>query len=163
MNKRTYLILISASLVVMLSMGMRQSFGLFQAPIAQSFGIGLTVFSLSLAIQNLIWGLSQPIIGALSDKYGSGRVIAISGVFQILGLIILANADSLWELHVSTGVIIGIAGSGMTWAVLMSVIARNVPENRRTFFFGLTGAAGTGGQILIAPLNQYNINVFWVE
>ena len=160
MNKRTYLILICASLVVLLSMGMRQSFGLFQTPIAQTFGIGLTAFSLSLAIQNLIWGFSQPIIGALSDKYGSGRVIALCGIFQIFGLLILANADSLWELHVSTGVIIGIAGSGMTWAVLMSVVARNVPEDRRTFFFGVVGAAGTGGQILIAPLNQYNINVF---
>ena len=164
MNKRTFFILLSASLVVLLSMGMRQSFGLFQTPIAQTFGIGLTAFSLSLAIQNLMWGLSQPIVGALSDKYGSGRVIALCGIFQIFGLFILANADSLWELHVSTGVIIGIAGSGTTWAVLMSVVARNVPENRRTFFFGVVGGAGTGGQILIAPLNQYNINVFgWSE
>ena len=111
-----------------------------------------------------MWGLSQPIIGALSDKYGSGRVIAIAAVFQILGLLMLANADSLWELHVSTGIIIGIAGSGMTWAVLMSVIARNVPENRRTMFFGVAGAAGTGGQILVVPFNQYTINAFgWSE
>lgn len=160
MNKQTYLILVCASLVVLLSMGMRQSFGLFQTPIAQTFGIGLTAFSLSLAIQNLMWGLSQPIIGALSDKYGSGRVIALCGIFQIFGLLLLANADSLWQLHVSTGVIIGIAGAGTTWAVLMSVVARNVPENKRTFFFGIVGGAGTGGQILIAPLNQYNINVF---
>ena len=164
MTKQTYLILICASLVVLFSMGMRQSFGLFQTPIAQSFGIGLTAFSLSLAIQNLMWGLSQPIIGALSDKYGSGRIIAIAGIFQVLGLLMLANADTLWELHVSTGIIIGIAGSGTTWAVLMSVVARHVPENRRTMFFGIVGAAGTGGQILIAPLNQYHINVFgWTE
>ncbi|HHZ77058.1 MAG TPA: MFS transporter, partial [Rhodospirillales bacterium] len=78
MTKRTYLIVICASVVVLLSMGMRQSFGLLQAPIAQSFGIGLSAFSLSIAVQNLVWGLSQPIIGALSDKYGSGRVIAIA-------------------------------------------------------------------------------------
>ncbi len=164
MTKRTYLIVICASIVVLLSMGMRQSFGLLQTPIAQSFGIGLSAFSLSIAVQNLMWGLSQPIIGALSDKYGSGRVIAIAAVFQILGLLMLANADSLWELHVSTGIIIGIAGSGMTWAVLMSVIARNVPENRRTMFFGVAGAAGTGGQILVVPFNQYTINAFgWSE
>ena len=160
MTKRTYLIVLCASIVVLLSMGVRQSFGLFQTPIAQSFGIGLTAFSFSLAIQNLMWGISQPIIGALSDKYGSGRVIAIAAFFQILGLVMLANADALWELHVSTGIIIGMAGSGLTWAVLMSVIARNVPENRRTLFFGIAGAAGTGGQILIAPFNQYTINTF---
>ena len=152
MTKRTYLIVVCASLVVLLSMGMRQSFGLLQTPIAQSFGIGLTAFSLSIAIQNLIWGLSLPVIGALSDKCGSGRVIGVAAVFQILGLLMLANADSLWELHVSTGIIIGIAGSGMTWAVLMSVVARNVPENRRTMFFGIVGAAGTGGQILVLSL-----------
>ena len=110
-------------------MGTRHSFGLFQTPVSEAFGIGLTAFSFSLALQNLLWGLSQPFVGALADKYGSGRVIAIAGVAQVLGLVILANADSVFELHVSTGIIIGIAGSGTTWAVLMSVVARNVPEN----------------------------------
>ena len=164
MTPANYIIVFSAALVILLSMGTRHSFGLFQTPVSEAFGIGLTAFSFSLALQNLLWGLSQPFVGALADKYGSGRVIAIAGVAQVLGLVILANADSVFELHVSTGIIIGIAGSGTTWAVLMSVVARNVPENRRTFFFGLTGAMGTGGQILIAPLTQTNINAFgWVD
>ena len=164
MTPANYIIVFSAAFVILLSMGTRHSFGLFQTPVSEAFGIGLTAFSFSLALQNLLWGLSQPFVGALADKYGSGRVIAIAGVAQVLGLFILANADSVFELHVSTGIIIGIAGSGTTWAVLMSVVARNVPENRRTFFFGLTGAMGTGGQILIAPLTQTNINAFgWVD
>ena len=157
-------IVFSAALVILLSMGTRHSFGLFQTPVSEAFGIGLTVFSFSLALQNLLWGLSQPFVGALADKYGSGRVIAVSGAAQVLGLIILANADTIFELHLSAGIIIGIAGSGTTWAVLMSVVARNVPEHRRTFFFGLTSAMGTGGQILIAPLTQVNIISFgWVD
>lgn len=164
MTRRGYVIIACVSTVVLLSMGMRQSFGLFQTPIAQTFGIGFAAFSLSLAIQNLLWGLSQPFVGAIADKYGSGRVIAVAGLFQVLGLLMLANADSIWELHVSTGIILGISGSGSTWAVLLSVVARNVPENRRTFFFGVVGAIGTGGQILIAPLNQFTINAFgWVD
>ena len=75
----------------------------------------------------------------------------------------LANASTIWELHVSAGIIIGVAGAGTTWAVLLSVIARNVPAERRTFFLGLGGALGTGGQIFMAPFNQYAINNFgWV-
>jgi MFS family permease len=163
MSRRSYIILFSASLVLLLSMGMRQSFGLFQSSISQSFGIGLSVFSLSLAIQNLIWGLAQPFVGAIADKWGSGRVIAVAGLCQFLGLLMLANASSIWELHVSAGIIIGVAGAGTTWAVLLSVIARNVPAARRTFFLGLGGAIGTGGQIIMAPFNQYAINQFgWV-
>jgi MFS family permease len=157
---RTTIILVTVSVVLLLSMGMRQSFGLFQTPIAESFGIGFTAFSISLALQNLMWGISQPITGALADRYGSGRVIAIAAIAQVLGLLMLANADSIWELHVSTGIIIGIAGSGTTWAVLLSVVARNVPENRRSMYFGICGSMGTGGQILIAPLNQLTINSF---
>ena len=164
MTRRGYVILISASLVLLLSMGMRQSFGLFQSSISQSFGIGITAFSLSLAIQNLMWGLAQPFAGAIADKFGSGRVIAVGGVFQVLGLLMLANASSVWELHVSTGIIIGIAGAGTTWAVMLSVIARNVPAARRTFFLGLGSSIGTGGQILLAPFNQFTINSFgWIS
>lgn len=164
MTRKAYFIVFTTSLVLLLSIGMRQSFGLFQAPIAASFGVGIAAFSLSLAIQNLMWGLSQPFIGAIADKFGSGRVIAAAGLFQALGLLMLANATEIWEMHVSTGIILGISGSGTTWAVMLSVIARNVPENRRTLFFGVSSSVGTGGQILIAPFNQFTINALgWVD
>lgn len=158
LSRKGLIVLICASLVLVLSMGMRQSFGLFQTPISQAFGIGVSAFSLSLAIQNLLWGLSQPFVGAIADRYGSGRVIAIAGIFQVLGLLMLANADSIWGLHVSTGIILGISGSGSTWAVLLSVVARHVPEERRSLYFGIASSMGTAGQILIAPLNQFTIN-----
>ncbi|MEE2999258.1 MAG: MFS transporter [Pseudomonadota bacterium] len=158
------LITFCASMVILLSMGTRQSFGLFQTPISNSFGIGIAAFSLSLALQNLIWGISQPLIGAIADKFGSGRVIAVAGLFQSLGLVWLAYADQIWELHASAGVLIGITGAGTTWAVLMSVIARNVPDHRRSLFFGIASGTGTGGQILLAPFNQFTINTYgWQE
>ena len=161
---RLLLIVFCASMVILLSMGTRQSFGLFQTPISEAFGIGITAFSLSLALQNLIWGISQPIIGAVAGKFGSGRVIAVAGAFQSLGLVWLAYADQVWELHASAGILIGITGAGTTWAVLMSVIARNVPTNRRSLFFGIASGTGTGGQILLAPLNQFTINSYgWQE
>ncbi len=161
-TKRALLIVFCASMVLLFSMGMRQSFGLFQSPISQSFGIGISAFSFSLALQNLLWGVSQPFVGAIADKFGSGRVIAVAAALQALGLIWLANADQIWELHASAGVLIGLTGSGTTWAVLLSVIARNVPASRRTLFFGIGGSVGTGGQILLAPFNQFNIiNYGW--
>ena len=79
MTPASLTIVFSAALVILLSMGARNSFGLFQTPISEAFGIGLTAFSFSLALQNLLWGFSQPFVGALADKYGSGRVIAIAG------------------------------------------------------------------------------------
>ena len=161
---RVLFIVFCSSMVILLSMGTRQSFGLFQTPISEAFGIGIVAFSLSLALQNLIWGISQPIIGAIADKFGSGRVIAVAGAFQSLGLLWLAYADQIWELHASAGILIGITGAGTTWAVLMSVIARNVPPNRRSLFFGIASGTGTGGQILLAPLNQFTINTYgWQE
>ena len=159
-----YIVVASASIVILLSMGARHSFGLFQTPISQDFGIGVAAFSFSIALQNLFWGLSQPFVGAIADKYGSGRVIALAGAAQVIGLLILSNADSILELHLSTGIIIGIAGAGTTWAVLMSVVARNVPEHRRTFFFGLVSAMSSMGQVLLVPMTQSNINNFgWVD
>ena len=161
---RVLFIVFCSSMVILLSMGTRQSFGLFQTPISEAFGIGIVAFSLSLALQNLIWGISQPVIGAIADKFGSGRVIAVAGAFQSLGLVWLAYADQIWELHASAGILIGITGAGTTWAVLMSVIARNVPPNRRSLFFGIASGTGTGGQILLAPLNQFTINTYgWQE
>jgi MFS family permease len=157
---KAILIVIICSLVLLLSMGTRQSFGLFQTPISGAFGTGIAVFSLSLAVQNLMWGISQPIVGALADKFGSGRVIAIAGAFQSLGLVWLAYADQVWELHASAGMLIGVTGAGTTWAVLMSVIARNVPASRRSMFFGIASGTGTGGQILLAPFNQFTINTY---
>jgi MFS family permease len=163
-TSRAILIVFCCSIVLLFSMGMRQSFGLFQSSISQSFGLGIAAFSFSLAIQNLIWGVTQPFVGAIADKFGSGRVIAVAAFFQALGLVWLANADQIWELHASAGILIGITGAGTTWAVLLTVIARNVPESRRTLFFGIGGATGTGGQILLAPFNQYTINTYgWQE
>ena len=157
---KVILIVTICSLVLLFSMGTRQSFGLFQTPISEAFGVGIAAFSLSLAVQNLMWGISQPIVGALADKFGSGRVIAIAGFFQSLGLVWLAYADQVWELHASAGILIGITGAGTTWAVLMSVIARNVPASRRSMFFGIASGIGTGGQILLAPFNQFTINTY---
>ncbi|MBO22038.1 MAG: MFS transporter [Rhodospirillaceae bacterium] len=160
MSRKSYIVLVAGCAVLLITMGVRQSFGLFLNPLTQDFQLDFGVFSLTLAIQNLLWGLSQPYIGALADKYGSGRTIAIAGVANVLGMWWLANATSVWEIHMSAGVVIGIAGSGATLAVILGVIARNVPAERRSFFLGIGSAVATMGQITMAPVAQSFITDF---
>lgn len=160
MSSKSYIVLVAGCAVLLITMGVRQSFGLFLNPLTQDFQLDFGVFSLTLAIQNLLWGLSQPYIGALADKYGSGRTIAIAGVANVLGMWWLANATSVWEIHMSAGVVIGIAGSGATLAVILGVIARNVPAERRSFFLGIGSAVATMGQITMAPVAQSFITDF---
>jgi len=160
MARKSYIVLVAGCAVLLITMGVRQSFGLFLNPLTQDFQLDFGVFSLTLAIQNLLWGLSQPYIGALADKYGSGRTIVIAGIANVLGMWWLANATSVWEIHMSAGVVIGIAGSGATLAVILGVIARNVPAERRSFFLGIGSAVATMGQITMAPVAQTFITDF---
>ncbi|MCZ6605138.1 MAG: MFS transporter [Alphaproteobacteria bacterium] len=160
MSKRALLIMISASVIILLSMGLRNSFGLFLRPVSDALLLNVQVFSFAIAIQNLLWGLSQPFAGAIAEKYGSGKVIAVAGLLHILGLIILANADSAWDLYTGAGLIIGIAGSGCTFAVLLAVVARNVSAKHRSTALGITAACGTLGQITMAPATQYLLSDF---
>ena len=155
MNRRALLIMICGGLIILLSMGLRYSFGLFLAPVSDALLLNLQVFSFAFAIQNLLWGLSQPVAGAIAEKYGSGRVIAVAGGLHVIGLMILANADSAWDLYTGAGVIIGLAGSGCTHAVILAVVARNVSDGFRSTALGITAAAGTMGQITVAPMTQY--------
>ena len=99
MTPKHYFIVFSAALVILLSMGTRHSFGLFQTPISEAFGIGLTAFSFSLALQNLLWGLSQPFIGAIADKYGTGRVIAVAGARVVEDLKLSLPTAELGDRH----------------------------------------------------------------
>ena len=99
MTRKSYIVLVAGCAVLLITMGVRQSFGLFLNPLTQGFQLDFSVFSLTLAIQNLLWGLSQPYIGALADKYGSGRTIVIAGIANMLGMWWLANATSISEIH----------------------------------------------------------------
>ena len=139
-------------------MGMRYSFGLYLAPVSAALALDVQVFSLAIAFQNLLWGLSQPFAGAIADKYGSGRVIVGGALLHVAGLLVLANADSAWDLHSGAGIILGIAGSGCTFAVILGVVGRAVAPERRSLALGVAAAAGTMGQVVVVPFNQVLIN-----
>jgi len=158
------LILVCASVVLILSFGIRTSFGIFLAPVTTDLGLGREVFAFAIAIQSLLWGISQPFAGAIADRYGSGRVIAACGVLYVVGLIMMAHASTGPDLVLSNGILIGIALSGTGFPVILAVVARSVDESRRSLFLGLAGAGGSSGQVLMVPLGQVFLDGFgWSE
>ncbi len=154
------LILVCASVVLLLSFGIRTSFGIFLAPMTTDLGLGRQSFALAIAFQNLLWGVSQPFAGAIADRYGSGRVIAACGFLYVLGLVLMAQASTGADLTVSAGVLIGLALSGTGFPVILSVVGRSVDESRRSLFLGLASAGGSSGQLLMVPLGQVFLDGF---
>ncbi len=154
------LILVCASIVLILSFGIRTSFGIFLAPVSTDLGLGRESFAFAIAVQNLLWGVSQPFVGAIADRYGSGRVVAVCGLMYVLGLVLMANASSGLELTVSTGLLIGFALSGTGFPVILAVVGRSVDESRRSLFLGFASAGGSSGQLLMVPLGQVFLDGF---
>ncbi|MCK4868686.1 MAG: MFS transporter, partial [Alphaproteobacteria bacterium] len=152
-NWRTpVVILLAGTVVLILAFGIRTSFGIFMVPISENMGWGREVFGFSMAMQNLLWGAAQPFAGAISDRWGSGRVIAGCGALYVLGLLVMAGAATPLGMTTGVGIVIGIALSGTGFPVVLAVIARSVPEEKRSLYLGLGAAGGSSGQVLMVPI-----------
>ena len=141
-----------ACVLLAINFGFRSSLGLFLKPISETFGYGREVFAFSLALQNLFWGLSQPIAGAFADKFGTSRVIVVGTLFYSLGLYITATADSFMGLHIGAGILIGMGISGTGLGVVLPAMARMVSPEKRAMALGIGTAAGSAGQFLLIPV-----------
>jgi MFS family permease len=158
------LILLCGILVLLLSFGIRTSFGIFLQPVSAELGWGREVFAFAMALQNLVWGVAQPFAGAIADRFGSGRVIAICGVLYVLGLYLMSQAETPVALMLGGGVLIGLALSGTGFAVVLSVIGRSVGEQRRSLFLGLGSAGGSSGQLVMVPFSQILLDGYgWIS
>ncbi|PYE46130.1 putative MFS family arabinose efflux permease [Rhizobium sp. PP-WC-2G-219] len=155
-----WLIILSGSLVAMLTFGPRSAMGFFQLPMLADLGWDRTTFGLAMALQNLCWGLSQPFFGAMADKYGTWRVLAISGLLYATGLIVMAFATAPVWLHVGGGVLVGLAVGAGSFGTILSAFARNVTPEQRSMAFGIGTAAGSAGMFLFAPLSQGLVSAF---
>ncbi|MBP6277910.1 MAG: MFS transporter [Limnohabitans sp.] len=145
-------VLICGAAIVTLSMGIRHGFGLWLQPITQAQGWGRQEFGFAMAIQNLSWGFMGIFAGMVADKFGAFRVIALGAVVYGVGLLGMAWATDPWVFALFTGVIIGTAQAGTTYAVIYGVIGRNVPAERRSWAMGVAAAAGSFGQFLMVPI-----------
>ncbi len=145
------MILLMGGLILAIAMGIRHGFGLFLIPMSQDNGWGREVFAFAIALQNLIFGAVQPFTGMLADRLGAGRVIIAGVLLYILGLILMAFAQTSGMLVLSAGVLIGIALSGTTFTVILGAIGRAMPAEKRSMAMGIASAAGSFGQFLMIP------------
>lgn len=145
-------VLLCGAAIVTLSMGIRHGFGLWLQPITQAQGWGRQEFAFAMAIQNLAWGFMGIFAGMVADKFGAFRVITLGAVVYSVGLLGMAWATDPWVFALFTGVIIGTAQAGTTYAVIYGVIGRNVPAERRSWAMGVAAAAGSFGQFLMVPV-----------
>lgn len=152
MSRRQLWVVGAAGLVFALVFGVRQSVALFIGPINSATGLGIAAISLAFACAQLMWGIAQPIAGAVADKYGTGRVVAAGAVLVMLGTVLTPHATSTWMLVLLIGVV-SAGGAGMAGlGVLMSAAARVLPPEKRGFASGLVNAGGSFGQFVVAPL-----------
>jgi len=148
------MIIFAGGLVLWLSIGTRQSFGLFMTPMTDDLGWGREIFALAIAIQNIVWGITQPIAGALADRWGAGRTIVGGAILYGAGIYLMASSSTPEFLYLSGGLIIGIGLSGTSFAVVMGAVGRAVSEEKRSMALGIVGAAGSLGQFVMVPVGQ---------
>ncbi len=143
-----------------LNFGIRSSMGFFMTPISDEFGYGREVFALSLALQNLWWGLFQPIAGAISDRFGTFKTVVGGAALYALGLSVTAYADSPMGLHVGAGLLIGMGISATGFGVVLPAMARMVAPEKQSIALGIGSAAGSAGQLLVVPVAQAFISSY---
>ncbi|WP_407730266.1 MFS transporter [Pseudomonas helleri] len=144
-------VLLGSALILALSLGVRHGFGLFLPPMSAQFGWGREVFAFAIALQNLIWGLAQPFTGALADRFGAAKVVIVGGVLYAVGLVLMGMSDSLLTLSLSAGLLIGIGLSGTSFSVILGVVGRALPPEKRSMGMGIASAAGSFGQFAMLP------------
>ena len=150
-------VLVCGALIVTLSMGIRHGFGLWLQPITMDRGWSRETFAFALAVQNLAWGLAGPVAGMWADRYGAFRVLVAGSVLYAVGLAVMASATSGIGFLGGTGLLLGMAQAGTTYAVIYGVIARNVAPEKRSWAMGVTAAAGSFGQFLMVPVENWLI------
>ena len=134
-----------------LSMGARQVSGLFLGPVAGDLGLSRDGFGIAVALQNLVWGLSQPVAGLLADRHGSRPVVVVGAILYVLGMTMAAFAGSGIAFTFGLGVLCGLGQSGTGFAVILAVIGRAAPSERRSMAMGIGSAAGSIGMFVLVP------------
>jgi MFS family permease len=153
-------IVLGGCLIAMLAFGPRSALGFFLTPLSAANGWGRDVFALAIATQSLLYGAAQPFAGALADRFGAQRVIVAGALLYALGIFLMAQASSPAMLYLSAGVLVGFGLSGCSFNLVITSIAKVVPESWRSMVFGAGTAAGSFGQFLYSPLGVGLIDAY---
>ncbi|GHA14334.1 hypothetical protein GCM10007989_06260 [Devosia pacifica] len=146
-------IIIAGCAIAAIGNGVRTSFGLFTLPMTGDLGLSRESWGLAMAIQNLAWGIAQPIAGAFADRVGTGRTLAVGALIYGLGMLGMAFSSSAELLYLTAGVTTGVGIAITSFSVVMAAFGRNVPVEKRSFIFGVATAASSFGQFAFAPIS----------
>jgi len=153
-------ILLAGCVISAFTMGPRSTMGFFLTPMATDNGWSREIFALAIAIQNLVWGVAQPVAGMIADRLGTARVLAGGSLCYTLGLVLMAHSTDPVSLQLTAGVLVGLGIAGSTFAIVIAAFARLLPLRLRTIGFGAGTAAGSIGQFMFAPLGQGFIQAY---
>lgn len=160
-QRRSMLVLLVLSgLIISICMGLRQSLGLFMRPMTLELGISAATFGFAIAVQNIVWGLSQPFVGALADRYGPRPVLIGTALMYAAGLLLMVFAKAVPGGLEIAGFLAGVGTAGTGFGVLIGTVSRATPPEKRTKTVGIVAAAGSLGTMVIAPIGQGLIDGF---
>lgn len=163
-HRKTWLFMVVAASILMITMGSRQSMGLFVSPLNSATGLGIASISLAMAIGQFVWGASQPVFGAIADRWGPGRVIVAGAVLLALGSVLTTFVHDQWMLVLTVGVLSAAGAGAGSFSILIGATAQHLPPERRAFASGFINAGGSFGQFVFAPLNRAVIDAFsWMH
>jgi predicted MFS family arabinose efflux permease len=159
-NRRAMiLLLILSGAIISICMGLRQSLGLFMRPMAIDAGVSAATFGFAIALQNIVWGLSQPFVGALADKYGPRPILIVTALIYASGMLLMVFSHGELGLDIA-GFLLGIGTAGTAFGVLTGVVTRATPPEKRSQTVGIVAAVGSLGTMVLAPIGQSLINNF---
>lgn len=157
---RHWPLVLAATALLLVTMGIRQSLGLYVQPIALDTGLGIVSISFALAIAQLVWGAVQPAFGAWADQRGSGRVLVVGGLLLFTGMALAPMLASGWGLILTLGVLSAAGAGAASFSVLIGATAAAVPAEKRSMTAGIINAGGSAGQFVFAPVTQAIISAF---
>ena len=163
-HRNPWLFMLIAAAILMITMGSRQSLGLFVSPLNTHTGLGIAGISLAMAIGQFVWGAAQPVFGAVADRWGPGRVIVLGAVLLAAGSVATTMVNSQWGLIFTLGVLSAAGAGAGSFSILIGATAQHLPPERRAFASGFINAGGSFGQFVFAPLNQAVMSAFgWMQ
>ncbi len=154
-SKTIWLLPLAAAFILMITMGIRMSLGLFVQPLVNETVLSITQISLAMAITQLMWGVSQPITGALADRYGAWNILWVGAILLVSGCLLVVFAPNVWGLNIGMGILIAFGAGAGSFSILMSQVAKNMPVHLRGTASGIANAGGSFGQFVFAPLIQF--------
>lgn len=156
----TTIIIIAGSIVLSISFGVRSVFGVMLDPISSEFGWPREIFSLSMAIQNIMWGAAQPFFGWIADRYGDRRALTFGFLAYVAGMALTVFGHTPLMMHAGAGILIGLGVSGTAFGLILSVVGRATSERRRSQALGLTAAFGSLGQMMMPAVSGWLVQAY---